>query len=161
MLNSILNEKEKYYIRQTHSNEKEFGYNLTEGGDGVCGRFGELNPFYGHHHTEETKHKHSLFMKARKQTEEEKRKRIETLKKIKHNKEWNEKVSKALSHGVSAYKNGNLVGIYSSYKECANALNLPNIKGISKVICNYMKTYYGYTFKKAAENNEEKPNDIE
>lgn len=148
ILNSILSEKEKHYIKENHSNEREFGYNLTDGGDGVCGRFGELNPFYGHHHTEETKQKHSLFMKKRKQTEEEKNNRREALKKIKHTEEWNNKISKTLSQSVSAYQNGDLVGTYSSYKECANALHLPNIKGISKVICNINKTYYGYTFKK-------------
>lgn len=33
-----LTEKEKYYIAQYKSTEDEFGYNLTEGGDGTIGR---------------------------------------------------------------------------------------------------------------------------
>lgn len=42
-----LTEKEKYYIAQYRSTEDEFGYNLTEGGDGTFGR----------KHSEETKEK--------------------------------------------------------------------------------------------------------
>lgn len=42
-----LTEKEKFYIAQYKSTEDEFGYNLTEGGDGTFGR----------KHSEETKEK--------------------------------------------------------------------------------------------------------
>ena len=30
-------EKEKYYISKYKTNNSEFGYNLTEGGDGIVG----------------------------------------------------------------------------------------------------------------------------
>ena len=48
---------EKLLIKKLKSNNREFGYNLTEGGDGAPGvrRFGEDNHFYGKHHTDETK----------------------------------------------------------------------------------------------------------
>lgn len=48
---------EKYLIKKLKSNNEQYGYNLTEGGDGTCGvsRYGEQNPFYGKKHTEETK----------------------------------------------------------------------------------------------------------
>ena len=59
-----LNETEIYYIKKLNSSE-ENGYNLTQGGDGFASgdlnhnrinpMFGERNPFYGKHHTEETK----------------------------------------------------------------------------------------------------------
>lgn len=42
-----LTKKEKEYIKQYRSSEDEFGYNLTEGGDGTFGRY----------HSEETKDK--------------------------------------------------------------------------------------------------------
>lgn len=47
---------EKVLINKLRSNERDFGYNITEGGDGVCGfgLQGELNPMYGKKHSEET-----------------------------------------------------------------------------------------------------------
>lgn len=153
-LNYILNSMEQFYIRRYKSNSQNFGYNLTKGGDGISGRFGEDNPFFNHHHTEEWKQQHSEVMKGRKPSEETLRKRSESLKKVVHTKEWNAKVGKALEKGVIAYKDGIEIGKYTSYTECMNALNLPNIKGISKVVCGHNKTYKGYTFSKMT--NEEK-----
>lgn len=48
---------EKLLIAKLKSNSREFGYNLTCGGDGAPGvqRFGESNSFYGKHHTDKTK----------------------------------------------------------------------------------------------------------
>ena len=52
-------ELEKYYIARDKTNVyrfgKEYGYNLTDGGEGVSGsynRTGENNPFYGKHHSD-------------------------------------------------------------------------------------------------------------
>lgn len=56
-------------IKKLHSNDKKYGYNLTNGGDGTYGykfsveqiqkmskmRKGESNSFYGKHHTEDVK----------------------------------------------------------------------------------------------------------
>lgn len=51
-----LNELEKKFIHQLKSSDCRFGYNLSEGGDGAT-LFGERNPMYGKHHTEQTKQK--------------------------------------------------------------------------------------------------------
>lgn len=72
-------EKEQYYIQLYNTYDKDFGYNLTKGGDGVRGlKFsedalkklseaskGENNPFYGRHHSEETKRKISEYFKGK------------------------------------------------------------------------------------------------
>lgn len=47
-----LGEKEKYWIN--YYNTKDEGYNCTEGGEDFCG---ESHPFYGKHHSDETKEK--------------------------------------------------------------------------------------------------------
>ena len=54
-----LTEKEKYYINLYKSNDREFGYNLTEGGDGTV----------GYRHTEEAKIKMSVSSSGREVTE--------------------------------------------------------------------------------------------
>lgn len=54
-----LTEKEKYYINLYKSNDREFGYNLTEGGDGIV----------GYKHTEEAKIKMSIASSGREVTE--------------------------------------------------------------------------------------------
>ena len=48
---------EKILISKLKSNNSKFGYNITAGGDGTVGvsHYGEDNPFYGKHHSEETK----------------------------------------------------------------------------------------------------------
>ena len=50
-------EKEKYFIALYHATNIQYGYNLSEGGDYKSILIGENNPFYGKHHTEETKQK--------------------------------------------------------------------------------------------------------
>lgn len=78
-------EKETYYIDKYDTFYN--GYNCTKGGEGTVGMVGELNPFYGlkhkqetlsilsekaskRRHTEETKRKIALAGKGRKHTEE-------------------------------------------------------------------------------------------
>lgn len=74
----ILNEHERYFIKKFKTNEKEFGYNIADGGKNGNSTFGktkeeleewrrkinekrdvkgEKNPMYGKSHTEETKEK--------------------------------------------------------------------------------------------------------
>lgn len=72
-------EAEKYYIKKFDTFKK--GYNMTEGGEGTPGLFGELNPFYGHKHTEETKRKLSMAARGHKHTEEWKKKNSELMRK--------------------------------------------------------------------------------
>ena len=84
-----LNQLEKFYIKKYNSQNREIGYNLTDGGDGgsVKGRHlkeetkkkmseaatGEKNPFYGRHHSEETK------KKLRKPMSEETKKKLSDI----------------------------------------------------------------------------------
>ena len=58
---------EKLLIKKLKSNAREFGYNLTDGGDGASGvhRFGDDNSFYGKHHTDEAKQRMSSAAKER------------------------------------------------------------------------------------------------
>jgi len=46
-----------YKSNATRYNNPTYGYNLTDGGEHICGhiRCGTLNPFYGKHHSEATK----------------------------------------------------------------------------------------------------------
>ncbi len=58
------NEAEKFFIDLYNSTNVKYGYNIAEGGAFQRAFKGENNPFYGKHHTEETKiklselHKH-------------------------------------------------------------------------------------------------------
>lgn len=79
------------------------GYNQTEGGAGVFGLSGENHPFYGKHHTEETKNNISKKLSGRKFTEEHKQKISEANKGKNcgknHTEEWKEKMSKRNNGG--------------------------------------------------------------
>ena len=60
-----MSEREKFWIKElnTYIKDKDaWGYNMTRGGECL---FGEDNPFYGKHHTEETKIKISELSKQR------------------------------------------------------------------------------------------------
>ena len=68
------NKIEKELIKKFKTNDKRFGYNLTDGGEGVVGwspsdewrkkdserNKGENNPMYGKHHTKQARKKQSL-----------------------------------------------------------------------------------------------------
>lgn len=87
-----LNELERYYIKKYNAMNPEYGYNLCDGGDNTCGYHhrkesrekmsksrmgifvGEKNPFYGKHHTNETKKRLSELHSGKHLTEEHKRK---------------------------------------------------------------------------------------
>lgn len=59
---NVLNEREIWWIAELKSNDREFGYNETSGGDGIK----------NYHHTEETKVKISKASKGQKLSEEHK-----------------------------------------------------------------------------------------
>ena len=63
--------KEIELIKKYNTKNKKHGYNVTPGGEGCSG---EDNPWYGHHHTEETRIKMSKQRKGVPKTEEWKRK---------------------------------------------------------------------------------------
>lgn len=99
-----LNNREIYYIALYRAQNKA-EYNISDGGLGVTGLFGERNPFYGMGHSEETKRllsekkkgikgkDHPLY--GRKMTEEHIKKTRRTG--TKQSKETKEKISNTLS----------------------------------------------------------------
>ena len=58
---------EKLLIKKLKSKDRKYGYNMTDGGDGVSGvdRSGDKNSFYGKHHTDDAKKKMSDAAKER------------------------------------------------------------------------------------------------
>jgi group I intron endonuclease len=71
-----INILEKFFIA-LYRNEGKAEYNISNGGDGGCGS-GKLNPFYGKHHSEETRKKLSEVHKGKYPSEETRRKLSET-----------------------------------------------------------------------------------
>jgi len=84
IIESELNNREKYWIKYYQSNNKNIGYNMTEGGDGGC-------------HGEEHKAKLRLYRLGTKLTDEHKRKISEANKGKEVTKETRDKLSKALT----------------------------------------------------------------
>ena len=70
-------QKEIELIEEYKTRDSAFGYNMTPGGEGYCG---EDNPWFGKHHTEESKRKMSEARKGVPKTEEWKRKISESNK---------------------------------------------------------------------------------
>lgn len=64
---------EKFYIKDLKANNRQFGYNLTEGGDGTLGRL----------HSEETKEKIRQKALGRKMSEESKKRMSEAQERMK------------------------------------------------------------------------------
>lgn len=69
--------KEIELIKRYKTRTEKYGYNISPGGEGACG---EDSPWFGRHHTEETKKKMSKQRKGMKQSDESRRKRSDTLK---------------------------------------------------------------------------------
>ena len=72
----ILDERERYWIKELNTLEPN-GYNILNGGRKL---FGEENPFYGKHHTEDTKEIISKKNTGRKANDEERKMRSEINK---------------------------------------------------------------------------------
>lgn len=77
-------------IAELKSNDYHYGYNISSGGEGCTGLFGEKNPNYGNHWSEEQKQRMSQYQKEHPQnySDEEKQKRSERLKKMWENEEY-------------------------------------------------------------------------
>jgi len=87
-----VDEREIYWIAYTSATQREIGYNITTGGYGVRGLFGEKNHFYGKKHTKEAKRKMSILKKGIKQSDEIVRKRVESRKGYIHSNETKKKM---------------------------------------------------------------------
>lgn len=77
-----MDDRERFWIDKLHSQDPEIGYNLMPGGAVERRLVGPLNPFYGKHHTEETRQRLSQLnsSRSRPHTEEEKVKISAALK---------------------------------------------------------------------------------
>ena len=60
-----MDEREIYWIAQYNATNREIGYNRSEGGNVNRTMVGENNPFYGKHHSEETRKKISELTRSR------------------------------------------------------------------------------------------------
>lgn len=61
----LLDEAERFWIKTLKAFDEEYGYNLSLGGDGAT-LFGDRNPSYGNHKSEETRKKISATLLERK-----------------------------------------------------------------------------------------------
>lgn len=106
-----LKEKEKYWIKQYDSVNRDKGYNLTEGGDGTFGRM----------HSEETKNKIRQKAIGRKASEETKKKMSDSQKKYKEAHRAHADIIRLLNQkAVVVYDlDGNKLEEFETTKQCA------------------------------------------
>lgn len=137
--------KEVELIAFYKSNNPEFGYNLTEGGDGRCGytcseesREKMSKSHIGHKDSEETKRKKSLKRIGRKLTVEAKAKLSKNHSGIPKSEETKNKIRTTLRENSMFKKpvlqynlNNEFIAEYSSASEVARILNLDS-SGIRK-----------------------------
>lgn len=81
-------------IAELKSNDYHYGYNISSGGEGATGLFGEKNPNYGHHWSEEKRKWMSQYQKEHpiKCSDKERKKRSERLKKMWENEEYRQRM---------------------------------------------------------------------
>lgn len=147
---------EKVLISKLRSNERDFGYNITKGGDGVCGfgLHGELNPMYGKKHSEETLKKISQSRKGKCVGEDNpyygKHHSKEIIDKILKSRSWyvpSEETIKRIAESnkkkVVQYdlENNNLIKIHKSAKDASDDLNID--KGSITKCCQHKRKSAG------------------
>ena len=145
-------EIEKKYIRDWNLRDRDFGYNMTDGGEGCCGRIA----------SEETRKKLSNSLKGiclgRKLSEEHKKKISNTLtgrKRPYHHRnsgpiteETRRILSEAHKKPVDMYsKDGEFVRSFSCAAEGAEYVGLKTSGDISKCCTGKRKSAGGYTWR--------------
>lgn len=146
---------EKYYISLYNTNNKEFGYNMTLGGDGSCGykptketieKIASKNR--GKKRTEETKQKLSNSLKGKRLTEETKKKLSENHKGYKLTPKQKEIALQNLKYeGKSIYgvnETDNSVLFFSSISEASNYFNSKYLSKSFKLIVEKQRVVCGY-----------------
>lgn len=118
---------EKILIKELKSNNKMYGYNLTAGGDGTVGisHYGEDNPFYGKHHSDETK---KIVSEASKRS-------------------WESGIlNEIICRPIYQFDlNGNYIASYKSIREAEEKTGVPH-SVISRVCKNKLNYTHGYTW---------------
>lgn len=158
-----LTNREKFYIKQYDSSNKEKGYNLTNGGVGVLGykfseedlkrrseammgknnpMYGKINPFKNKKHTAEAKRKMSEWHSGKKLSEEHKKKIAKAGIGRKHTQSSINKMREAQTkiHG-KAVRNITTGKEYKSVSEAARDLGTTS-SSISAVCKGKRKTIY-------------------
>lgn len=144
--------KEVELISFYKSNQREYGYNITDGGDGV----------HGFKHTEETKSKiHNLFQKGCIPWNKGKTTPIEVREKQSKAKQGKPSVRKGCKlsqreielHAQAVAKktyqydlDGNLIKVWNSVKEASTTLKLKS-GNIASCCSGRLKTAYGFIWK--------------
>lgn len=145
-------EKEIELIKYYKSNQREYGYNITNGGDGV----------HGFKHTEETLSKiHNLFQKGctpwnkgkttpvevREKQIKAKKGKTSVRKGCKLSKKEIELHAQAVSKKTYQYDiKGNLIKVWNSVKEASDCLKI-SMSGISGCCKGRTKTNHGFIWK--------------
>lgn len=160
-------EKEIELIKKYHTTNSLFGYNITPGGEGYSGKD---NPWYGKHHSEESKRKMSEARKGIPKTDEWKRKISESNKgkivsndtKVKMSKNhanvsgsnnpmYGRKLStEAIDKMVKTSKTDEAIAKMKQNKVWYSGKDNPNAK---KVMCLETQKVYGTLNEAAADNN--------
>lgn len=149
---------EKVLIGKLRSNERQYGYNITKGGDGVCGfgLFGEQNPMYGKKHSKETLEKISISRKGKCVGENNpfygKHHSKETIEQIQKSRSWYKPSAETIKKRVAASKkkvaqynleDGTLIRIHDSAKDASNDLYIDS-GSITKCCQHKRKSAGGY-----------------
>jgi group I intron endonuclease len=148
LIESDAKKLERIYIAMYETQSEKYGYNLTCGGDGVCGfrhsdesrhkmslaKSGENHPNFGKHLSPETCHKISEAQKGR----------SGPTKGIPISESHKQHISEAKNKAVNAYDDdGNLILSFPSARKAAQALGV-NYKNISLCIHGERKRCGGY-----------------
>lgn len=131
------NKKEKYYIALWKMQDREFGYNMTSGGDGTPGYIP----------SEETRAKLSEARKKENLSEETLKRRSEGLRGRKFSEDHKRKIGEGNSKPIQMFsKDGVLIETFASAHEAEIKLGI-NHSHISQCCNNKRKSTGGYIWK--------------
>lgn len=125
---------EKLYIRIWNLNDRNFGYNMTTGGEGTP----------GYHPSEETRKKLSIARMKENLSEETLKKRSDGLRGRKFSDAHKRKIGDANSRSVTMFdKNGNKISVFKSMSDAETETGVGH-SHISQCCNGFRKTAGGY-----------------